>query len=96
MSFNICRGTLGSLAMVTADEECLVARQPLHRHLPLWLVFEIEIGDLLAVGVLHDEGFLTFLDRPGRREVARGWHRAMIADRGTMKLKGSAPVNATA
>jgi hypothetical protein len=32
---------------------------------------EIEIGELLAVGVLHDEGFLTFLDRPGRREAAR-------------------------
>jgi hypothetical protein len=27
-------------------------------------------GELLAVGVLHDEGFLTFLDRPGRREAA--------------------------
>src|ERR1700722_9338464 len=37
---------------------------------PLGLILEIEIGDLLAVGVLHDEGFLTFLDRPGRREAA--------------------------
>jgi hypothetical protein len=61
MSFNICRGTLGSLAM--RDKECLVARQPLHRHLPLWLVSEIEVSDLLAVGVLHDEGFLTLLEQ---------------------------------
>ncbi len=26
------------------------------------LVLEIEVGDLLAIGVLHDEGFLTLLD----------------------------------
>jgi hypothetical protein len=29
MSFNICRGTLGSLAMFTSDKECLVAQQRL-------------------------------------------------------------------
>jgi hypothetical protein len=29
----------------------------------------IDIGERLAVGVLHDEGFLTFLDRPERREA---------------------------
>jgi hypothetical protein len=40
MSFNICRGTLGSLAMFRRDKECLVARQPLHRHLPLRLILE--------------------------------------------------------
>ena len=38
--------------------------------LPLRLILEIKIGNLLAVGVLYDEGFLTFLDRPGRREAA--------------------------
>jgi hypothetical protein len=29
---------------VHRDEERLVARQPLHRHLPLWLILKIEIG----------------------------------------------------
>jgi hypothetical protein len=30
---------------------------------PARLILEIEIGDLLAIGVLHDEGFLTFLEQ---------------------------------
>ena len=47
------------------QKERLVARQPFRRHLPLRLVLVIEIGKWLAVRVLHDEGFLTFLDRPG-------------------------------
>jgi hypothetical protein len=34
------------------------------------LILEIEIGDLLAVGIFHDEGFLTFFDRRGQREAA--------------------------
>ena len=51
------------LAMFTANRNASSARQPLHRHLPLRFI-EIEIGDLLAVGVLHCAGFLTFLDRP--------------------------------
>jgi hypothetical protein len=38
--------------------------------LPLWLILEIEIGKLLAIGVLHDEGFRSFLNRPGWREAA--------------------------
>jgi hypothetical protein len=36
----------------------------------LRLILEIEIGELLAIGVLHDEGFLAFLDRPGWLEAA--------------------------
>jgi hypothetical protein len=62
---------LHSGAALRPSRRILIARQPLHRHLPLRLILEIEIGDLLAVGVLHDEGVLTFLDRPWRREAAR-------------------------
>jgi hypothetical protein len=54
--------TAARLAALHGDKECLVARQPLHRHLPLWLILEIEIGELLTVGVLHDEDFRFFLD----------------------------------
>ena len=86
MSFKICRGTLSSLAMFTAKS--LVARQPLHRHLPLWLVLKIQISELLTVGVLHDEKLLTIFDRPGRPEAARRWHGAMIADRFATELRG--------
>jgi hypothetical protein len=61
MSFNICRGTRGSLAMFTANRNAS-SRDSRFIDLPLRLVLEIEIGDLLAVSVLHDEGFLLFLD----------------------------------
>jgi len=62
MSFNICRGTLGSLAMFTAIRNASSRRQPLHRHLPLRLILEIEISERLSARVLHNEGFQTFLD----------------------------------
>jgi hypothetical protein len=60
-------------------KECLVTRQSLHRHLTLRVIREIQVGKRLAVGVLHDEGFLTFLDRPGRREAAVRGHGLVIA-----------------
>ena len=41
------------LGGVHGDEERLVARQPLHRHLPVRLILEIEIGKRLPVGVLY-------------------------------------------
>jgi hypothetical protein len=51
------------LGDVYCDEERLVARRPIHRHLPLRLILEIEIGEHLAVSVLHDEGFRAFLEQ---------------------------------
>jgi hypothetical protein len=33
------------------------------------LIFEIDVGELLAVVVADDETSGLFLDRPGRREV---------------------------
>ena len=42
---------------------------------PLRLILEIKVGKLLAIGVLHDEGFLTFLDRPGRKRRGGGMAR---------------------
>jgi hypothetical protein len=69
MSFNICRGTLGSLAMFTATRNAS-SREPFHRQPPLGFILEIDIGKVLAVPVRHNERFLMFLDRPGRRETA--------------------------
>ena len=37
--------------------------------LPLRPIHEIEVGKLLAVGVRHDEGFLTFLEREAAGHV---------------------------
>jgi hypothetical protein len=32
------------------------------RHLPLWLILEIDVGNRLVCGVRHDEGFRSFVD----------------------------------
>jgi hypothetical protein len=32
-----------------------------------WLIFEIDIGEPLAVVIAHDKAGVQFLDRPGRR-----------------------------
>jgi hypothetical protein len=38
------------------------------------LILEISIGELLPVLVANDKaGIVVFLDRPQRREAARGW-----------------------
>jgi hypothetical protein len=51
MSFNICRGTLGSLALFTAirDKECLVAREQLCTRSPVettdgWIYGEVPLS----------------------------------------------------
>jgi hypothetical protein len=74
------------LGNVHRDKERLVSRQPLHRHLPLRLILEIEIGDLLAVGVLHDEGFLSLLE--STRAAGSG---AVSSWGGTPRLPSTAP-----
>jgi hypothetical protein len=38
-------------------------------NLPLWLILEIGVGELLAVGVLHDEAFRILFDGPEWREA---------------------------
>jgi hypothetical protein len=63
--------SISAAARYHRDKERLVARQPLHRHLPLRLVLEIDVGKRLTGRVLHDEGFLAFLDRPWRRKRRR-------------------------
>jgi hypothetical protein len=71
------------LGDVDRSEECLVARQSFHRHLPLRLVLKIDISERPAVSVLHDEAFRLLIDRPWRRETAIR-HRARIkCNRGT-------------
>ena len=59
------------LGNVHRDKERLVAREPFHRQPPLRFILEIHLGKVLAVAVRHDEGFLTFLDRPWPGEAAR-------------------------
>jgi hypothetical protein len=70
MSFNICRGTLGSLAMLTAKgmprRGIIVWSTPAAVARP-----QSQVGNRLAVRVRQDERFLTFLDRPERRKGAR-------------------------
>jgi hypothetical protein len=77
MSFNICRGTLGSLAMFTARRKPRRAIAASSTS-ALRLVLEIEVGERLTVGVLHGEGLRAFLDRPGRREASTRGHRPSI------------------
>jgi hypothetical protein len=43
------------------------------------LILKIDIRQRRLVAVAHNEAGGAFLDRPGRREAARGWHCAMIA-----------------
>ncbi len=62
---------LGKLSNICRDPPRFIARQPLHRHLPLRLILEIDLGERLPGSVLHDEGFRKLVDRPGRREAAR-------------------------
>jgi hypothetical protein len=71
MSFNICRGTLGSLAMFTAIRNASSRVSPFRRYPALRFILKVQIGERLAVGILHDEGFQTFLDRPWPGEAAR-------------------------
>ena len=79
MSFNICRGTLGSLAMFTAIRNCLVAREQLSARSTPRLILEIDIRQRLLVVVADDEAGGAFLDRPGRREAAgRGRRRYLF------------------
>jgi hypothetical protein len=59
---------LSELGSVHGEQECLIAREPIHRRPPLRLILEIEIRECLPGRVLHDEGFGVLLDRPGRRE----------------------------
>jgi hypothetical protein len=54
MSFKICRGTLGSLAMFHRDQECVVARQ-LGSYAPASLIFAKYIyASALRVGVARN------------------------------------------
>ena len=48
---------------------------------PAGPVLKIDIRQRLLVAVAYDKARGAFLDRPGRREAARGRHGAMIADR---------------
>jgi hypothetical protein len=32
------------------------------RHLPMWLILKIDVGQSAASGVLHDEGFRSLVD----------------------------------
>jgi hypothetical protein len=43
----------------------LVAREPLHAHLPLRPVLEVDVGERLAVGVADAEAFSCLVDGPG-------------------------------
>jgi hypothetical protein len=59
------------LSAKSAQQACQQLTQVPHGdYIATDIALEIEIGKTLAVGVLHDEGFLTSLDRPGRREAA--------------------------
>ena len=40
---------------------------PLHRHLPLRLILEIDVRERLNAGVVNDEAFAVLLDGPRRR-----------------------------
>ena len=64
--------------MFAAIRRGLVLREQLGRRSPAGLIFEIDIGKLLAVVVARDQARLQFLDRPGRREAAR--HRSFISE----------------
>ena len=64
MSFNICRGTLGSLAMFTAIRNAS-SRDSRFIDICGWADPEIEIGKRLAGSVLYSEGFGAFLNDQG-------------------------------
>jgi hypothetical protein len=49
---------------------CLVARETVGRRATARFVFEVDIGELLVVCVLHDEAGIQLLDGPRRREAA--------------------------
>ena len=65
--------TLGQLGDVHRDPPRLISRQQLCRRSPAGLL--LDIRQRVAVGVLHDEAGVRFLDGPRRREAA-GCHRS--------------------
>jgi hypothetical protein len=68
------------LCHVDRDNECLVARHPLRRHSPLWLILKIDVGECLPGSILHDEAFGLLIDGPGRWETAGGGHLYKFAN----------------
>jgi len=60
----------GQLGDIRRDPSRFVAGEQLGRRSPAGLLLEIDIGELLASAVLHDEGSTNILDGPGRREAA--------------------------
>jgi hypothetical protein len=77
MSFSICRGTLGSLAMFTAirNASSRVSSLALER---AGVILEVHICQRLPVAILHDEAGVAFDDRPGRWEAALRGHRVIL------------------
>src|SRR5271168_343010 len=75
MSFNICRGTIGSLAMLIATKECLAFGEQLRGRPAPRLLLEIDVCERVAICVLHDKArIVVLIDRPGRRESAGRGH----------------------
>jgi hypothetical protein len=70
------RRLVAQLAVALARDLALVHHQIAgdELHSMLRLVLEIDIGELLAITVAHDEaGIIVFIDGPGRREVASSY-----------------------
>jgi len=71
----MCRSFFGSTSL-SSQPTLLKDAGPmitLRRRAPPRLIFEIDIGKLLTVGVAHDKaGVVEFFDGPRRREAA-GW-----------------------
>jgi hypothetical protein len=51
------------------DPPRLVFGEQLSYRSPARLILEIDVSELLAVGVAHDKAGFQLLDRPGRRET---------------------------
>ena len=70
ISFNICRGTLGSLAMFTAIRNASSRVSCFALDSPPGLVLVIDIRQRLLVVVAHDKAGGAFLDQSGWQEAA--------------------------
>jgi hypothetical protein len=53
-----------TLLLLQQGELAAIRRASLRdsRHLPMWLILEIDVGNRLACGVLHEEGFRSLVD----------------------------------
>ena len=60
------------LHYVRSDPPSLIAREQVRRRSAAGLIFEIDVGERLPVGVADDEAGVGLLDGPGRREAALG------------------------